>query len=341
MVSKVISTESIAQVAASLKRNPVIWDNIHANDYDQRRLFLGPYDSRSTDLYPMLNGILTNPNCEFEPNFIAMHTLASWYRCAKSKHQKTSGLLAAKAKIESMEAEPEPERESPVVEVMQSESKEDSTELKSSSGSEEVDVAVDDSTQINRRDSGTESGMEVESTNCTEMLDVEAVEEYDLQNSLKNAVKAWLIEFARPVSSACVQAKVISEAAVAQLQKDAEDLARAPIDGGSVETLENDESSPKRRRQQDAMKMRAKMTEDDVSLLVDLFYLPHQHGPRAVELMKEFHWLKKHANVSRGRGNQGHESEQGEGKECSVYGCSHECALYNIYFLVVADRYFV
>ena len=61
-----------------LQRPPVIWDNIHANDYDQRRLFLGPYDGRSSELIPYIRGVLTNPNCEFEANFIAMHTLAQW-----------------------------------------------------------------------------------------------------------------------------------------------------------------------------------------------------------------------------------------------------------------------
>ena len=63
-----------------LQRPPVIWDNIHANDYDPKRVFLGPYDGRHPELIPYLNGVLTNPNCEFEANYIAMHTLAQWCR---------------------------------------------------------------------------------------------------------------------------------------------------------------------------------------------------------------------------------------------------------------------
>lgn len=43
MVSHKISVESIEEVSAVLRRAPVIWDNIHANDYDPQRLFLGPY----------------------------------------------------------------------------------------------------------------------------------------------------------------------------------------------------------------------------------------------------------------------------------------------------------
>ena len=38
----------------------------------------GPYDGRPQDLKLHLRGILTNPNCEFELNYMAMHTLAQW-----------------------------------------------------------------------------------------------------------------------------------------------------------------------------------------------------------------------------------------------------------------------
>uniref|UniRef100_A0A8C6H239 Protein O-GlcNAcase n=1 Tax=Mus spicilegus TaxID=10103 RepID=A0A8C6H239_MUSSI len=80
VVSKEIPVESIEEVSKIIKRAPVIWDNIHANDYDQKRLFLGPYKGRSTELIPRLKGVLTNPNCEFEANYVAIHTLATWYK---------------------------------------------------------------------------------------------------------------------------------------------------------------------------------------------------------------------------------------------------------------------
>uniref|UniRef100_A0A3Q2DCP1 protein O-GlcNAcase n=1 Tax=Cyprinodon variegatus TaxID=28743 RepID=A0A3Q2DCP1_CYPVA len=78
VVSHKISVESIEEVTAVLKRPPVIWDNIHANDYDPQRMFLGPYKDRPTELIPKLRGVLTNPNCEFYLNFVAIHTLATW-----------------------------------------------------------------------------------------------------------------------------------------------------------------------------------------------------------------------------------------------------------------------
>uniref|UniRef100_A0A3P9AC82 protein O-GlcNAcase n=1 Tax=Esox lucius TaxID=8010 RepID=A0A3P9AC82_ESOLU len=80
VVSHHITVESIVEVTSALKRPPVIWDNIHANDYDPQRIFLGPYKDRPSDLIPKLRGVLTNPNCEYYPNFVAIHTLATWCR---------------------------------------------------------------------------------------------------------------------------------------------------------------------------------------------------------------------------------------------------------------------
>ncbi|KAF5298117.1 hypothetical protein FQA39_LY02541 [Lamprigera yunnana] len=81
VVSRALTAESIQKITDVLRRPPVIWDNIHANDYDQKRVFLGPYSGRSPDLITKLRGVLTNPNCEYGANFIAIHTLSQWSRC--------------------------------------------------------------------------------------------------------------------------------------------------------------------------------------------------------------------------------------------------------------------
>lgn len=81
VISRLLTLESIEEITEALRRPPVIWDNLHANDYDQKRVFLGPYSGRSPDLIPKLRGVLTNPNCEYGANFIAIHTLAQWSRC--------------------------------------------------------------------------------------------------------------------------------------------------------------------------------------------------------------------------------------------------------------------
>jgi len=78
VISKRITIRSVEEVSRVLRRRPLIWDNVHANDYDPKRLFLGPYEGRSPKLIPHVRGVLTNPNCEFESDFIALHTLAHW-----------------------------------------------------------------------------------------------------------------------------------------------------------------------------------------------------------------------------------------------------------------------
>uniref|UniRef100_A0A182SMT5 protein O-GlcNAcase n=1 Tax=Anopheles maculatus TaxID=74869 RepID=A0A182SMT5_9DIPT len=98
VISKVLTVESIEEITEVLKRPPVIWDNLHANDYDQKRVFLGPYSGRSPELIPLLRGVVTNPNCEFHANAVAIQTLAYWSKC--SADTKIASSLSPDIKLE-------------------------------------------------------------------------------------------------------------------------------------------------------------------------------------------------------------------------------------------------
>lgn len=78
VISETISVESIRELAGVIKRKPVIWDNIHANDYDNRRYFAGSYAGRPLELKNEILGILTNPNCQFQLNYIPIHSLGQY-----------------------------------------------------------------------------------------------------------------------------------------------------------------------------------------------------------------------------------------------------------------------
>lgn len=80
VISRKLSLDNLAEVESILQRPPLIWDNLHANDYDSRRLFLGPFKGREPQLRGHLSGLLLNPNCEFEANYIPLHSLGSWFR---------------------------------------------------------------------------------------------------------------------------------------------------------------------------------------------------------------------------------------------------------------------
>jgi beta-N-acetylglucosaminidase len=89
VISRLLTPEHLTRVSNVLRRRPLIWDNLHANDYDNKRIFLGPYSGRPILTKQNLAGIVTNPNCEFEANFVAMHTLAYWSQCQSDAKVKT------------------------------------------------------------------------------------------------------------------------------------------------------------------------------------------------------------------------------------------------------------
>ncbi len=78
IVSETIPAESIRELQRVLRRKPLLWDNLNANDYDLRRIYLGPYAGRPPELRSEVAGILSNPNCEFEANYIPLRTLAMY-----------------------------------------------------------------------------------------------------------------------------------------------------------------------------------------------------------------------------------------------------------------------
>ncbi len=75
IISREITVAHVREVAGVLRRKPLIWDNLHANDYDGRRFFCGPYSGRPLELRDEVAGLLSNPNCEFPLNFVPLRTL--------------------------------------------------------------------------------------------------------------------------------------------------------------------------------------------------------------------------------------------------------------------------
>ncbi|KAM9580290.1 protein O-GlcNAcase-like [Guaruba guarouba] len=105
VVSQELSAVLLEEVEGVLRRQPIIWDNLYANDYDCRRVFLGPYTGRAPGLMARLHGLLLNPNCELQANFIPIHTLGSWFRselwsCAHPDH---TGMEPAAARADSQD----------------------------------------------------------------------------------------------------------------------------------------------------------------------------------------------------------------------------------------------
>jgi protein O-GlcNAcase/histone acetyltransferase len=81
IISRQITVAHVQELQTVLRRKPLIWDNLHANDYDGRRFFCGPYAGRPPELRREVSGLLSNPNSEFPLNFVPLRTLAEFVRC--------------------------------------------------------------------------------------------------------------------------------------------------------------------------------------------------------------------------------------------------------------------
>ena len=92
VVAPTLTAEHARAVAKVLRRKPLIWvrqtftffytfdvglqDNLHANDYSPQRVFLGPFKDRDVELKHECAGVLLNPNCRYEANFVPFYTMS-------------------------------------------------------------------------------------------------------------------------------------------------------------------------------------------------------------------------------------------------------------------------
>lgn len=78
IISPQIGVDHVQELTNLLRRPPLIWDNLHANDYDGQRFYCGPYAGRPLQLRDRINGILHNPNNEAPLNYVPWKTLSDY-----------------------------------------------------------------------------------------------------------------------------------------------------------------------------------------------------------------------------------------------------------------------
>ncbi|XP_044521444.1 protein O-GlcNAcase isoform X2 [Gracilinanus agilis] len=284
VVSKDIPVESIEEVSKIIKRAPVIWDNIHANDYDQKRLFLGPYKGRSTELIPRLKGVLTNPNCEFEANYVAIHTLATWYKSnmngvrkdvVMSRQVAHSGAKASVVDGAPLVAAPSLSATTVVTTVYQEPIMSQGTTLsneppalvkeeeKKQLDEEPMDMVVEKQEEADKNDNQI----------LTEIVEAKMAEELKPMDTDKESIA----ESKSPEMS--MQEDCISD--VAPMQTDEQTNKEQFVPGPNEKPLYTAEP----------------VTLEDLQLLADLFYLPYEHGPKGAQMLREFQWLRANSSV--------------------------------------------
>ena len=97
IISSHISMNHIGELTQILRRPPLIWDNLHANDYDGRRFYCGPYSGRPLELRQAVSGILHNPNNEASLNYVPWKTLSDYIHADAHWDPRESYLNAMKS----------------------------------------------------------------------------------------------------------------------------------------------------------------------------------------------------------------------------------------------------
>ena len=97
IISETLDLDPIARLTEILRRPPLIWDNLFANDYDGRRFFCGPYAGRPLELKQAVRGILLNPNTEFPLNFVPIHSFGAYLAADGAWDSRASFLEGLKA----------------------------------------------------------------------------------------------------------------------------------------------------------------------------------------------------------------------------------------------------
>jgi protein O-GlcNAcase/histone acetyltransferase len=300
VISKDITLESIHELTKVLQRPPVIWDNIHANDYDQKRVFLGPYEGRSPELIPYLNGVLTNPNCEFEANYVAMHTLAQW-----SKSMVKKDVILSSSPVSSdIKLETQGDTCSDAVPYQSYEPKQalcfalkdwllefsddcDAVKPKvakappplvtppavTSPQSPDIPLAVAVSLGVTNVNELNELNCFMQPQIVNSFVDVPSSdsETESVDGNATEPMDCAISPGTSPVSSTLETEPALH----LMLERDC-DFKEEIVDAEMAD-LETKTSC---------------MTYEELSLLVDMFYTPFQHGSRGLEMLGDFDWLK-------------------------------------------------
>ncbi|XP_053437203.1 protein O-GlcNAcase-like [Nycticebus coucang] len=335
VISKEIPVESIEEVSKIIKRAPVIWDNIHANDYDQKRLFLGPYKGRSTELIPRLKGVLTNPNCEFEANYVAIHTLATWYKSNMNGVRKDRVMDSEDSTV-SIQMKLENEGSNEDIETDVFYSAQIALKLALTEWLQEFGVPHQySSSQVVKSEASVGDGtlqVAVPSLNATLVETTVYQDPIMSQGAALGGEPAALTKEKdkkqpdeEPMDMVVEKQEETAHKNDNQILSDivgakvAEEWKPMDTDKESISESKSSETSMQEDCINDVAPMQIDeqthkeqfvpgpneklfytiepVTSEDLQLLADLFYLPYEHGPKGTQMLREFRWLRANSNV--------------------------------------------
>ena len=328
----------------------------------------GPYSGRSPDIIPKLRGVMTNPNCEYGANFVAIRSLAAWSRCTVDGCETlaTNDPVTSDIKLELGSSEsdcdpvPPPPNNMPSHvyhprHALRSATQEWLVEFLKNSpmlgpitkpqvGLNPVGV-LQPSVNTCLTTTATTSSINTPLPNLATLvappspkLEAEPGQNPAESSGAPNLVQLPLVTPLVPVMNSLVSHNVvIMERSVAENtdvktaggpepmevispveQYSMESTTSPPTPGTTADMVEVNTNPPTPASVMqvepcvetnglskaesttmlcDEVGSNAHLTAEELELICDMFYLPWEHGPRAIQILNEFYWLKTHAGV--------------------------------------------
>uniref|UniRef100_A0A3P9HZE9 protein O-GlcNAcase n=1 Tax=Oryzias latipes TaxID=8090 RepID=A0A3P9HZE9_ORYLA len=308
VISRKLSVDGLAEVKSVLQRPPLIWDNLHANDYDSRRLFLGPFKGREPGLRSHLRGLLLNPNCEFEANYIPLHTLGSWLRAGKEEMKDEECYYCPDRALTAALHDWMEELNQPL--------------------------------QAGRHTIRTDPHGYVQTSRC-KTSDWSDRPSTFRGTSAVAKLPVFPLNSSSPPSSPTLEdrEKQMGEKKGSSYSSQKSPGSRpGPVpSGGQGEKVQG----------RGICGGKGLLSESQVRLMVGLHYLPHEHGPSAQKLLQDLTWLKTNCHLvsTNGKKAQPQKAEEWHGRasrflslcediaqlHCSVVGGANRAVLYDLY----------
>ncbi|KAF6726933.1 Protein O-GlcNAcase [Oryzias melastigma] len=308
VISRKLSVDGLAEVESVLQRPPLIWDNLHANDYDSRRLFLGPFKGREPELRSHLRGLLLNPNCEFEANYIPLHTLGSWLRAGKEE-----------TKDEEFEYCPDRALTAALHDWM-----------------EELNQPL----LAGRQNIRTDQRGYVQTSRCKTSDRSERPSTFRGTSAVAK-LPVFPLNSCSPPSSPTLEERERQVGEKTRLSH----LSQQPL-GSRPGPLPSGGQGQKA-QSRGMCGGKGLLSESQVRLMVGLHYLPHEHGPSAQKLLQDLTWLRTNCHLvsTNGKKAQPQKVEEWHGRasrflslcediaqlHCSVVGGANRAVLYDLY----------
>ncbi|CAO4383196.1 unnamed protein product [Caenorhabditis nigoni] len=287
VISRYITPEHLSRVGSVIRRKPLIWDNLHANDYDLKKIFMGPLTHRSVKIKDVTSGLLSNPNGRYEANFIPIHTLSDWNAADRDLLAHESGLSEDNGILFNIECNSET-------------------------------VYIPEVSMVNAVTTWIDEFISPSVIQTTQSPILSA----DVAGCVPDRRDTvWLLDLPQshgvivpePVAPIEVAAEnIVQEAIPLEEPVPSELNSMAPDYSQPMETEENNDSQEDEAMSSVDDEMATLqafsglvVTEEDVknqrlallSSMCEMFYLPFENGPRTTTLFKDFTWLMQNASV--------------------------------------------